>query len=119
MHISYDRLSLNTVKLYPSKLTTFVEHNFSSVLPDKFAVVFDRQTTPKVHYVVVFATLRKECELGYISACLVHSSLENEKLQDADEQIFFLEFALDVFEKSQSNVVAIIGDNCKKQIDEY
>lgn len=55
-YIRYDRVSLNIFKDYLSALTTLVEHNISLAPPDRFVLVFDRQTTPEEHYVALLAT---------------------------------------------------------------
>lgn len=43
---------------------------------------------------------------------MAFSRLEDETTQGRDEQIAFLTFVLEVFEKMQINVVANIGDKC-------
>lgn len=111
-HIRYDRISLNTFKTYLAALTTRVELKISTALPDRFALVFDGQTTPEAHYVAVFATYPNENASGYLAACLAMSPLEDETTHSAEEHVEFLRFVLSVFGKDVSNVVALIADNC-------
>lgn len=89
-----------------------VERKVSTILPDRFALVFDGQTTPEAHYVAVFATFPDKTETGFKEICLALSPMENEETQDANEHITFLHFVLSIFQKTMVNVVALIGDNC-------
>lgn len=111
-HIRYDKLSLNVFKLYLLRLSTVVETNIAGMIPETFALIFDRWTALRVHKVAVFATFPNANGLGYGSACLELSLLEGETSQNADNHKMFLKFALSVFVESPPYVVTIIGDNC-------
>lgn len=91
---------------------TCVEESVSSLLRNKFALFFGGQTTPEAHHVAVFAMFTAGCSLGYNSACLAISPFQDETTQGADEHFTFLEFVLDVFEKSLDSLVAFVGENC-------
>lgn len=96
-HINYECTSLNAMKKYMSKLMTHVESKISLVLPDRFAIEFDEQTTPIAHYVAVFATISMNDKKLFDSACLALSPLENETSQEAHEHVRFLSFVLGLF----------------------
>lgn len=62
------------------------------------------------HYVSVFANFAVENVLGYERVLLAFSPLENESSLDADEYYKFLIYILGLYNKSWSNVVALVGD---------
>lgn len=111
-HIRYERIWVTTFKRYPAASSTRVAHNISLALPDRFALVFGRPTFPEARYVAVFTKFPSKNAADYCAACSVMSLLEDETTQGAEEDVCFLQFLFSVFEKDDSNVVALIGDNC-------
>lgn len=81
-------------------------------LLDRFALVFDAQTTLEAHYVVVLAFFRHQNTPGYRSSCLALSPLEYETTQESDAFITFLWYDLKAFGKDVWNVAALVGDDC-------
>lgn len=100
------------MKLYLSKLTTRMEVEISNTLLKNIPLVFDKQTTPEARHVALFAQYRAEFVLGYQSAYLAFSMLEDETTQGSDEYVSFLNFVLELFGKSSSNVMALMGNKC-------
>lgn len=60
------------------------------MLPSRFAVVFEGQSTPEAHYVGVFGTYPANNRDGTSSVCLALSPLDDETSHDAEERMTFL-----------------------------
>ncbi len=105
--------------LYNERITTIVERNVSSSLSKKFGLVFDAWTVSTTHYVAVFATYPAANLMGYDKILLAFSPMEDETNQGVENYIEFLQFVLDVYDRSLDDVVSLTGDNCavNKAID--
>ena len=111
-HFAHESICNNTLVKYMEKLVPRIERKLSKKIPDRFALVIDGWDSGEGHYVAIFATWPVDNKEGYDTAILAFSPLSNEEKADADEHIDFINFTLDVFSKTISNVVAIVGDNC-------
>ncbi len=108
----YESINHKTLGKYMQMLTERVERKISRLLPDKFALVFDGRSASDTHYVAMFATFPTSNENGYDKVLLAFSPFEDENTQNAQNHYDFAIFVLSVYEKTLSNVVALIGDNC-------
>lgn len=88
-----------------------VEDKIKNALPDEFTNIFDGWTDDNTHHVSVLATYSSDQPAGYHSLLLVLTSMGGEASLDANEQYEFLQFVLQVFEKSIENVPTIVGDS--------
>lgn len=83
----------------------------SKLLPGRFELVFDRQTSPNAYYVAVFTS----CSDG-VGHCTVYvgvSRMEEDTIQDASEHTRLIEILLYFSCRCPGNVVTIVeGDNC-------
>ena len=60
----------------------------------------------------MIATFPSSNELGYERILLEFSPFESEDSMSADAHIEYVTFVLELFNRSISNVVGIVGDNC-------
>lgn len=111
-HIKYGRILLNTFENHPHFLTTCVAHNIFLAFSDRFALVFDGQSTLEAHYVAVSATLPRKIAAGNRAVCLAMLLLKDETTHGAEEHVSFLQFISSVFAKEVFNVAALIEDSC-------
>lgn len=98
-HLRHRWITLNTFHKYLYLLTDCVETNVYSVLPSRFALVFDSQSTLDAHYVMGFASLFFSKAAGFITFCLALSPMEDETAQSGLKHITFLKVVLGVFGK--------------------
>ncbi|KAH9108067.1 hypothetical protein AeMF1_016685 [Aphanomyces euteiches] len=94
------------------KLSDGVEKKISDLLPDKFAIVFDGWSLGSTHYVAVFVSFPSSDSIGYQKYLLSFAPINEEVSLNAMSHKKYLEFVLDVFGKTLSNIVVLIGDNC-------
>lgn len=111
-HVRYDPISLNSLMLYLRRLTVCVEKTISTLLPEKFALVFDGWSSIDSHYMGMFATFPSDNKDGFKKLLLAFSPFEDETSQNSDQHIQFCNFVLTLYNKTLDNVVALIGDNC-------
>lgn len=111
-HIKYAPMALNTFMKYIERLMRHVEKKVASLLPEKFAVVFDGWSHGGTYYVAIFATYPSEENTGYSSTLLSFSPLGDEKTHSAQEHFNLIEYVTGLFNKSITNIVAVIADNC-------
>ena len=88
-----------------------LRRKLKKILPTRFSLIFDGWSHGDTHYVGVFATFPTSTMIGYTKILLGISPMGNEESQSADAYIEYFEFILDSFEKTWSNVSALIGDN--------
>lgn len=81
------------------KLTSQVEEEISAVSPDRFARVFDFQTSSDSHYVSIFSTFPADNHDGYRIIFLSLSTFDNEDKISPGEQKYVLHFMLSMFSK--------------------
>lgn len=110
-HVKHEPISLTTFMKYMTLLTAQVEQKISLLLPDTLALVFDGWTTDATHYLAVFATFPIEGSDSYGTRLLTISPMGDETTLTADEHFEFLSYILDMYGKTWSNVVCLIGDN--------
>ncbi len=108
----YDPIAYKTLMKFKEKLTEIVEGKITSLLLDKFGLVFDGCCCADTHYVGVYTTYLSEDEIGYSKCLLAFSLFEEEDRQDAENHQEFVKFVLSVYNKSLENSVVLIGDNC-------
>ncbi len=94
-------------------LTGRVERKISRLLLDKLAFVCDGWSASDTHYVAMFAKFPTSNENGYEKVLLAFSPFEDEDSQNAQNHYDFIMYALSVYEKTLTNVVALIGDKRK------
>lgn len=78
-------------------LTSRDEQNILSCLLDRFALVFDGQTTFETHYFAVFEIFLYRTAHGYSFTSLSLSPVADEIIQDAEDHVTSLQFVLEVF----------------------
>ncbi len=111
--VKFPPTSRPTLMKYMSLLTKIGESRVSQELLDIFAIVLDRWTANSSRYLCMFATYTDSTQnLGYSSALLGMSTFEIEDSQRTNAHHGYLTFVLETFNRSVSNVAAIIGDNC-------
>ena len=111
-YTNLEPISVNTLKKYMDLLVKRVEKKIAQTLPEKFALIIDAWTANSTHFVAVFASYPDNTSLGFSRVLLGFSPLESETEFTAEEHKTFLEWMLsNVYNKSLTNVVAIIGDN--------
>lgn len=103
-------LSSKTLRKYILSLVPLVEDAIKERLPTKFAIMFDGWTDSHMHYVAIFATYMYNGK--YCETMLACGPVMKEDELTAQQHIDFLEATLDVYKRSLSNVVCLIGDNC-------
>jgi len=108
----FGTMSYKTLMKYFDLLTFRVEKKIAAELPDKFCLVFDGWTSSKTHYIGIFATFPADTELKYKKVLLGFTPLLDETNQTAENHCELIEFVLNVFGKSTSNIIALCGDNC-------
>lgn len=69
-HFDPGNISYNTFMKYMHKMKTFMEHKMASILPQTFALVFDRCSAKDTHFVGIFATFSSHHQSGYDKALL-------------------------------------------------
>jgi hypothetical protein len=108
-------ISINTFKKYMDSVVHHVEEEISAFLPDKFALILDGWTSKcTTHYLAVFASFESNNSLGFSTVLLAFSPLLVETEFTASAHKDFLDWMLEnVYNKSMSNVVAIIADNAE------
>lgn len=82
------------------------------MLPSKFAIVFDGWSLHDTHIAAIFVTFPSDKKNSYSLVLLSFSPIEDETSQDAASHLDYLNWGLDLYEKSLSNVTVVIGDNC-------
>ncbi len=103
--------SLSSLMRILPKLTQVVEEKISSTLPDDIALIFDGWSASSTHYIALFASFPVNNELRYSTRLLSFSPLEDDSNLNAEEHISFMNYVLDLYGKSCSNVRALIDDN--------
>lgn len=111
-NVRHDSISLSTFTRHLPALSQLVEKKVAELLPNKFALVFDGWTNRMTHFLGVFASFPDSNQEGYSVRLLAFSPFEDEASLGRDEHIRFLDFVLNLFNKSWDNVVCIIADNC-------
>ena len=109
--VKYKPITQKTLMKYIHLLTELVEEIIQKKLPSKFALIHDGWTANQTHYVGMFATFPSSNEIGYERILLGFSSFESEDSMSADAHIEYITFVLELFNRSISNVVGIVGDN--------
>ena len=103
-----------TLKSKMSLLTEEVERKITAMLPEQFALIFDGWSKSSTHFVALFASYPDRNENGYSTVLLAFSPLQDETCFTAQAHLEFISWVLEnVYSKSMSNVVALIGDNCE------
>jgi hypothetical protein len=93
-------------------LTEYVQQKIRHLLPEVFALVFDRSTFDQTHYLGIFVTFPyQESELGYKKVLLSFSPMTDEESLRANAHVSLFEFILGFCNKTWGNVAALIGDN--------
>ena len=115
-HVRYAPITVKTLKKYMEKLSQRVENKISNMLPDKFVVVFDCWTNGDTHYLAMYGSFPNSTELGHEQCLLAFTPFEDETSQGCSNHLELFRFVLNVFKKSEKNVVALVGDNCSTNI---
>ena len=97
---------------YMKFLTEKVEREISEELPSAFSLVLDGCSSDSTHHLTIFASFLKNSSFSSTVRLLWFSPLSDECCLDPQEHIDFIEFVMDLFNKSMANVMPIIGDNC-------
>lgn len=87
-----------------------------NTLFESFAVVLDGWSAGPTHYVGIFAKCPVQLPTEYNEIRLGVAYMREELLQSAEEDVDFLDIVLRVFRSSRNNVVALGGDNTKKNV---
>ena len=111
-HVIHEPPARKTFTNYLGMLTELVKRKISLLLPETIALVFDGWSDNGTHFIGVFATFPVGNKRGYSTRLLTLSPMGDETSLDANEHFDFLTYILDVYQKSCSNVISIIGDNC-------
>ena len=111
---SLQPICTKTLKKYMSLLTTTVEREISKLLPERFAIIIDGWSKSSTHFLAVFASFPSNEENGYSTVLLAFSPLFDETSFTAKAQYDFVVWVIEnVFKRSLTDVVAVIGDNCE------
>lgn len=110
-NVKHEYVSISTIMRYISGLTALVEEKISSLLPSKFCLVFDGWSSNLTHFIAVFATFPSDNHCGYSARLLTVSPIGDECSLNADDHIDFLKYILELYGKTWSNVIALVGDN--------
>jgi hypothetical protein len=103
-------VSSKSMRKYILSVTESVEQSVAADIPKKFAVLFDGWTLGTTHYVAMFASyMKNDVHKEVLLAC---SPLLTETDLGAEQHVEFFEATLELYGKSLTNVVALIGDNC-------
>ena len=115
-YTSLPPISLKTCMKYLEGLTKVLEKKISTMLPKKFALVFDGWSLDgtSTHFVAVIA--KWMANGSCCRALLAFSPLLDETNQTAENHKEFLEFVLGIFQKNLSNVICLVGDNCSTNL---
>lgn len=89
-----------------------VEEKISSGVSEKISVMFGGWCNAGTHYKTIFFTYPTQDAAGSASNCVAFTPLENEDDQTAYEHVQLFECVLGLYNKSISNVGALISDNC-------
>ena len=111
--IRYENISRNTLMKYMNRLTSLVDRKVEALLPQRFSLVFDGSTANLCHFGAIYAifpSTANSCGYGHI--LLVFSNFESEDSQSTDSHADFIKFLLSVYNRTVSNVSALISDNC-------
>jgi len=107
-------VSKKTLMKHMASLTKILEKKISNLLPDKFVLIFDGWSLDGTgtHFVGVFAKWMSLT--GTVStALLAFSPLLDESDFSAASHFEFIQFVLEeVYQKTLSNVICLVGDNC-------
>ncbi len=111
MYTNLQRISRKTFVKYMNLTVIQVEKKISSMLPNKFSLIFDAWTSRTYHFLGLFAAYEKEKIL--LSFTLLDKD-ENEDYMTFDAEKFrsTTEGVLEFYNKTFDNVVCITGDNC-------
>ena len=82
-------------------------------LSDKFVLVIDGWTHGSTHFIGLFASYKDNNKNGYHTALLGLSPMMSETFFTAADHIELIQYVLNVFNKSLTNVVVIIGDDAE------
>lgn len=77
-NMHYESISCNTIRKYLSSLTEHVESKIKTLLPNKFALVFDGWSTGSKHFECLFAVFPKDYEKVFQSMLLPCAPLIDE-----------------------------------------
>ena len=94
-------------------VTEEAEKRIQYALPEIFSLVIDDWTKNSTNFVGVFASYPAANSQGYNSTLLSFSPLFFETNFTAKDHYQFLEWLLNVYGKTMSDVIAIIGDNAE------
>ncbi|KAH9142373.1 hypothetical protein AeRB84_013546 [Aphanomyces euteiches] len=111
-HSRLEPISQNTLMKWMEKLSNGVEKKISDLLSDKFAIVFDGWSLGSTHYVAVSVCFPSSDSIGYQKYLQSFAPINEEDSLNATSHKKYLEFVLDVFGKTLSNIVVLICDNC-------
>lgn len=103
-------LSSKSIRKYILSMVPLVEGAVIAELPDRFGLLFDGWSDGSVHFVAIFATYRVEEQ--YHETLIAFSPLLKEDDMGAAQHLEFIKESLQVYQKSLTNVVAFISDNC-------
>lgn len=103
-------VSSKSMRKYILSVTESVKKSIAADVPGKFAVLFDGWTLGTTHYVAMFASYIKDAV--HKEVLLACSPLLTETDLGAEQHREFFQATLELYGKSLSNVVALVGDNC-------
>ncbi len=96
---------------YMDRITTHVEKKITKILPSKFELLVDGWSALDTNYLAVFETFTANTETKYDQVLLGFAPFESEENMKAENQVDFIKFVLDLFDKSLHNVVSVTADN--------
>lgn len=99
-------ISSKSLRKYILSLVPLVEDELKSVIPNKFAIMFDGWSDSNTHYVAIFATFMIKGQ--YHEVLLACRPLLQEDDLSADQHLLFLEDTLEVYGNSMENVICLI-----------
>ncbi|KAG3251646.1 hypothetical protein PI124_g3733 [Phytophthora idaei] len=102
-------VTVKTVKKCMEGIAIKVGHKLEKELGAIVGLVFDTWTHCDVHYVVLYAVYEAD---GALSVSLLGLSPHTKGTQTADAHVQVFENILDVYNKTNSMVGFLVGDNC-------
>ena len=106
-------ISAKTLVSYMNKMVSTVEKEISEKLPQFFGLMIDGWTEmgSSTHYLGVFGLFSDKSTGQSVCPLLAFSPLIDESSYTTDSHIAFLEFVLNVYDKSIQNVKFLVCDN--------
>jgi hypothetical protein len=109
----YEKISIESLMKYLYSLKKAVENKVAAKLTEKFVIVFDGWTERSRHFIGLFAVCYNSKENKTEKFLLSIAPPFDEESFDANSHYSFIVDVLELFGKSLSNVVSVVGDNAR------